>query len=167
MLRYDIVEGEVIMSAASKIYRQTTLGNVNEPVRRFVLENNMGAVWFAPVDVIVQQEPLRTRQPDLLFISNERVAIVLDGRVHGGPDLVVEILSSGNSRAEIQSKLADYALIEVRECWLVSPEGHTVEVLQLEAAEWRRLSIRGVGETVETVELPGLELPVFEIFQGA
>jgi Uma2 family endonuclease len=56
---------------------------------------------------------------------------------------VVEILSQSNSRADIESKLADYARIGVRECWLVAPQGRTVEVLELDAAEWRRLSIRG------------------------
>ena len=167
MLRYDIVDGEVIMSAAPNIHHQTTLGNVNDPVRRFVRENKLGGVWFAPVDVIVQQEPLRTRQPDLLFISNERADIIQDDRIHGGPDLVVEILSPSNSRRDIEEKLADYARIGVRECWLVAPPGNTVETLQLDGGEWRRLAIRGVGENVETVVLAGLELPVLEIFQGA
>ena len=166
MLRYDIVDGEVIMSAAPNIYHQTISGNINEPVRRFVRENKLGRVWYAPVDIIVQQEPLRTRQPDLLFISNSRAAIILEGRVHGGPDLVVEILSPSNSRADIESKLADYARIGVRECWMISPEGGTVETLQLYAGEWKRLAIRGVGENVETVVLQELELPVLEIFQG-
>ena len=167
MLRYEIVDGEMIMSAAPHIFHQTTLGNVNEPVRRFVRENKLGGVWFAPVDVIVQQEPLRTRQPDLLYISNARAAMILEGRVHGGPDMVVEIFSPSNSRADIESKLADYALIGVRECWMISPEGGTVETLQLYAGKWKRLAIRGVGENVETVVLQGLELPVSEIFEGA
>ena len=166
MLRYEIVDGEMIMSAAPHIFHQTTLGNVNEPVRRFVRENQLGAVWFAPVDIIVQRDPLRTRQPDLLFISNERLGFIQDGRVHGGPDLVVEIMSPSNTRAEIERKLADYTRISVRESWLASSEGGTVESLQLDNGEWKRLAIRGVGENVETVVLQGLELPVSDIFQG-
>ena len=167
MSRFDIVDGEVIMAAGPHIYHQTISGNINEPVRRFVREHGMGRVWFAPVDVVVQLDPLRVRQPDLLFISSDGAATIQDGRVHGGPDLVVEILSPSNSRADIESKLADYARIGVRECWLVAPDGQTIEVLQLESGEWRRLSIRGVGENVETVLLPGLELPVTEIFRDA
>ena len=167
MLRFEIVDGEVFMSAGSHIYHQTISGNINEPVRRFVREHGLGRVWFAPVDVVVQLDPLRVRQPDLLFISSDGAATIQDGRVHGGPDLVVEILSPSNSRADIESKLADYARIGVRECWLVAPEGQTIEALQLDGGDWRRLSIRGVGENVETVLLPSLELPVTEIFQDA
>ena len=167
MHRYDIVDGEMTMSAAPHINHQTASGNINEPVRRFVRDNALGAVWYAPVDIIVQREPLRTRQPDFLYISNERLGIIQDGRVHGGPDLVVEIMSPGNTRGEIERKLADYAHIGVQESWLASPEGCTVETLQLDSGEWKRLAIRGVGENVETVVLAGLELPVSDIFRGA
>ena len=167
MSRYDIVDGEVIMSAAPNVYHQTVSGNIYEPVKRFVRENNLGRVWYAPLDIIVDQVPLRTRQPDLLFVSNERANIILETRVHGGPDLVVEILSPSNSRADIESKLSDYARIGVRECWLLAPQGRTVETLQLDGGDWTRLAIRGLGENVETVTLQGLGLPVSDIFEGA
>ena len=164
LARFDIVDGEVIMSTAPNVLNQRTLRGTFRPLDRFVAEQGIGEILFAPVDVIVQADPLRVRQPDLLFISNERVDIIRDDRIHGGPDLVVEILSQSNTRADIESKLSDYAGIGVRECWLVAPQGRTVEVLQLDGGEWSRLSIRGVGENVETVVLQGLELPVSEIF---
>ena len=91
-------------------------------MERFVSEHRLGGVWFAPLDVIVRQEPLRVRQPDLLFVSNENSGILGD-RIEGGPDLVVEILSPSNNRVDVDSKLEDYAQIGVRECWIVSPQG--------------------------------------------
>ncbi len=166
MLRYEIVDGEMIMSAAPHVEHQRSLKRAFRPIDRFVVEHELGEVLFAPVDIIVQREPLRTRQPDLLFIINERLGIIRDGRVHDGPDLVVEIMSPSNTRAEIERKLADYALIGVRECWLLAPQGRTVETLRLDGGEWKRLAIRGVGDNVETVVLQGLELPVLDIFQG-
>ena len=167
MLRCEIVDGEVIMSAAPNIYHQRTIRRTFRPLDHFVADHGLGEIFFAPVDVIVRMEPLRVRQPDLLFISNERATIIQEDRVHGGPDLVVEILSPSNSRADVESKLSDYARIAVRECWLVAPQGRTVETLQLDGGEWNRISIRGLGETVETVVLIGLELPVSDIFQGS
>ena len=56
--------------------------------------------------------------------------------MEGAPDLVAEILSPGNSRGEIEEKLADYARLGVRECWLISPEARTVEVLALAEDAW-------------------------------
>ena len=167
-LRFDIVDGEVIMTAAPNPYHQRTLRRTFRPLDRFVNERGLGEILFAPLDIIIQRNPLRTRQPDLLFISNEKADIIIqDDRIHGGPDLVIEILSPSNSRAEIEGKLADYARISVRECWLLAPQGRTVETLQLDSGEWNRLAIRGIGENVETVVLQGLELAVTDIFQGA
>ena len=166
MSRFDIVDGEVIMSAGPTRPHQIISGNIYRPVHRFASEGGLGEVLYAPVDVVVRQEPLRVRQPDLLFVANENSSILGD-RINGGPDLVVEILSPSNSRAGIESKLADYARIGVRECWLAAPEGRTVETLQLDGNEWKRLAIRGIGENVETVVLQGPELHVSEIFEGA
>ena len=165
MIRCEIVDGEVIVAGPS-LNHQIISGNVNDPLRAFVRGNQLGCVVYAPVDVVVQRDPLRVRQPDLLFISNERAGIVQDDRIHEGPDLVIEILSPGNNRGEMEGKLSDYARIGVRECWLMTPIGYTVETLQLEDGEWRRLAIRGVGENVETAVLRGLELAVSAIFLG-
>ena len=168
MLRYDIVDGEVIMSAAPNPYHQRTSRRIFRPLDRFVTERGLGEVLYAPLDIIIQRAPLRTRQPDLLFISSESADVIIqDDRIHGGPDLVVEILSPSNSRADIESKLSDYARIGVRECWLLAPQGRTVETLQLDVGDWNRLDIRGPGENVETVVIQGLELPVSDIFEGA
>ena len=167
MLRYDIVDGEIVMSAAPHVEHQRTLKRAFRPIDRFVVQQDMGEILFAPVDIILQRDPLRTRQPDLMFVSNERASIIQDGRVHGGPDLIMEIISHSDTRAEIESRLADYASLNVRECWLVYPQIHAVEVLRLEGGKWQRAYIRGAGELLESAVLPGLELDIAAFFEGA
>ena len=165
MARFDIIDGEVIMSASPSFTHQMILANLHLLVHYFVNERQSGWVLFAPMDVIVQEEPLRVRQPDLLFVSNENRSII--GRhIHGGPDLVVEVLSPSNSRRDIESKLADYAQIGVLESWIVSPEGRTVEVLTLKDGSWERSSLHGLGDAVESTVLAGVTIPVSEIFTG-
>ena len=162
--RYDIVDGEMIMAPSPKRAHQTILGrHLRRGSRQFATENELGDVYFAPLDVVVQEAPLRVRQPDLIFVSNENSGILGDF-IHGGPDLVVEVLSPGNSRSEIESKLSDYAQIGVRECWLISPEARTAEVLQLDDGQWSRLFIRGVGDNLESAVLSGFSMPVSQIF---
>ena len=124
--RYDIVDGVMIMAPRPTLSHQTILRQLVRILDPFVRERQLGEVFFAPVDVLVRREPLRTRQPDLLFVSNERAGILGD-IVDGAPDLVVEVLSPSNSRADIEDKLADYAGLGVQECWLVSPEARSVE----------------------------------------
>ena len=164
--RYNVIDGELIIAGSSTRSHQTISGNVYRPVQRYVSEHGLGHVWYAPLDAIVRQEPLRVRQPDLLFVSNENSGILSD-RIDGGPDLVVEILSPSNSRVDIDSKLADYAQIGVRECWIVSPQARTVEALGLEGGQYSRLSLSGRGDIVESRVLSGFHMPVSQIFEGA
>ena len=161
--RYDILDGEMVMAPAPTFKHRIVLQRIFLPVYSFVTQQRLGVVVFAPLDVIIQTEPLRTRQPDLLYVSNENRHIIGD-MVHGGPDLVIEILPPGNSRKEIESKLADYASVDVKECWLASPEAGTIEVLTLDYGEWKRVALYGFGDNLESEVLPSLELPVSEIF---
>lgn len=161
--RYDILDGEMIMAPAPTFKHQVVSQRIFVPVYTFVTQQRLGVVLYAPLDVIIRTEPLHTRQPDLLYVSNENRHIIGDV-VHGGPDLVIEILSPSNSRKDIESKLADYASVDVKECWLASPEAGTMEVLTLDYGEWKRVALYGFGDSLESGVLPGLELPVSEIF---
>jgi Uma2 family endonuclease len=161
--RYEIVDGKMIMAPAPTLEHQTILRQLFRLLDPFVIEHQLGELLFAPLDVVIQREPLRTRQPDLLFVSKER-AEILKPIIEGAPDLVVEISSPSNNRAAMEAKLADYSRLGVRECWIVSPDGGTVEVLELSEGRWQRLDIYGLGDTLRSQVLEGLELPVSEIF---
>ena len=161
--RYDIVDGVLIKAPSPTKEHQEILGQLYYLLRQFLDDHRLGRVFIAPLDVVVERDPLRTRQPDLLFVSNER-AEILQEIVEGAPDLVVEILSPSNSRADIQDKLNDYAGLGVRECWLVSPEGRTVEVLIAAEDAWRRASLSGVGGSVISEVLEQFEVAVSDIF---
>jgi len=161
--RYDIVDGEMIMAPAPTLEHQRILLRLVLIVAPHVIKHELGEVLFAPADVLVQREPLRTRQPDLIFLSTERAGIT-GQTVEGAPDLVIEILSPSNTRANIEGKLADYALIGVKECWLVSPEARTVEVLTLAEGKWQRASLHGLGDSIQSSVLVGLELEVSQLF---
>jgi Uma2 family endonuclease len=161
--RYEIVDGKMIKAPSPTGGHQRLLRQTFKILDQFVIEHQLGEILFAPLDVLIQREPLRTRQPDLMFVSNEKSGIV--GQiVDGAPDLVVEILSPSNTRTSMEAKLADYSRLGVRECWLVSPEARSMEVLELSRGNWQRLSMYGLGDQVQSNVLPGLALPVAEIF---
>jgi Uma2 family endonuclease len=51
----------------------------------------------------------------------------------------------------------------VRECWIVSPEALTVEVVRLSPEVIQTLDIFGTGMTIGSEVLEGLILPVAEV----
>ena len=162
--RYSIIDGELVMAAAPNPTHQTIVLEIAMKLTSFVRERQLGRVFVAPLDVVIRREPLRTRQPDVMFIGQERRSIIGPQVIEGAPDLVIEVLSPTNTRQELQGKLDDYRTIGVREAWVVSPEARTVEVLQLASGAMQRLGLYGLGDLLASQVLPDLRLTVDDIF---
>jgi Uma2 family endonuclease len=171
MRRYEILEGKLIMSPAPTLYHQWITKKLLFALDHHVQIHRLGIVLCAPVDILIHQLPLQTRQPDVLYLSAERSGLTDGDSLIGmqllevAPDLVVEILSSSDTRRKVKEKLDDYQTIGVHECWLVSPEAQTVEVLKLTTENVERIGIFGTGQEISSAALPGLTLPVDDIFK--
>ncbi|MDV7396126.1 Uma2 family endonuclease, partial [Arthrospira platensis SPKY1] len=90
-------------------------------------------VFHAPFDVRLpkkgQPEVYTVVQPDLCVVCDQGK---LDEKgCMGAPDLVVEILSPGNTHREMREKYEVYEEAGVKEYWLVSPWDKTVLVYVL------------------------------------
>ena len=168
--RYEIVDGMLIMPPAPTADHQWIAGKIFVRLSSFVTERDLGVVLMAPVDLLIQREPLRTRQPDMLYLSAERTGIKGRADLQGiqyseiAPDLVVEVLSPSNTRRDIEDKLGDYRQIGVHECWLVSPQAETIDVLLLSSEEAATKATFGVDGTLRSEVLGDFTLPVREIF---
>ena len=127
-------------------------------------------VLVAPVDLLIRREPLRIRQPDILYLSADRIGITGRDELRGlqfleiPPDLVVEVLSPSNTRRDMEDKLADYRHVGVRECWLVNPEAETVEVIRMSLEEAATGAIFGVESSLRSEVLGDFTLPIRGIF---
>ena len=55
--RYDIIDGEMVMAPAPSLNHQTISRRILSRIDRFVTEHELGEVWFAPLDIIVQTDP--------------------------------------------------------------------------------------------------------------
>ena len=167
---YEIIDGEMMPSPAPTLAHQIIGANVFSPLSQYVKTKGLGVVLFAPVDIILQRDPLRTRQPDVLFIHKDNLpGTSLDDLeelqlLEITPDLVVEVLSPSDTKKVLVGKLADYQRIGVKECWLVSREAHSVEVLRLSVEKSERAGLYGLGETVCSEALIDFRLTVDAIF---
>ena len=169
--RYEIVDGVMLMPPAPTADDQWIMFEISKRLSSFVNERDLGVVLPAPVDLLIQRAPLRTRQPDILYLSAERTGIKGRNELRGlqfleiPSDLVVEVLSPSNTRRDIEDKLADYGQVGVRECWLVNPQTETVEIISLSLEEAATEATFAVDETLRSEVLFGFALPIGEIFQ--
>src|SRR5215217_1614082 len=123
--RLELIKGKIFkMSPAPNRRHQTILGHLHLPIGSF-FKNHYCQVFLAPFDVRLPKKNQNTSdgkiytvvQPDLCIICDESK---LDDRgCLGAPDLIVEILSPGNSRKEMDNKFELYEECGVREYWLV------------------------------------------------
>ena len=136
--RVELLKGKILeMSAPSPIHQEIS-GNLQGALFVF-LKNSRCKLYTAPFDVRFPQkgesQVYTVVQPDLCVVCDLE-KIDSKGCV-GAPDLVVEILSPGNSKKEMKSKFALYQEEGVREYWVVDPERELVFVYVAENKKFR------------------------------
>ena len=167
---YEIIDGEMMPSPAPIPAHQIIGANIFIPLSQYVRAKELGVVLFAPVDIILQRDPLRTRQPDVLFIRKDKLPGTSLDDLEGlqlleiTPDLVIEVLSPSDTQKVLDGKLTDYQQIGVKECWLVSRGTRSIEVLRLSMEKSERVGTYGVGETVHSEAITDFRLSVDAIF---
>ena len=163
--RYDIIDGEFhFMAPSPGWFHQEDMVEICVMLRSHVRRRGLGRVVAAPLDVIISKNPMRTRQPDVLYVSHARFRLV-DEILHCAPDLVVEILSPSNTARKIAEKLRDYAAIGVREAWIADRKTGTITVLHLQRGEFRETAAYRVGQRLRSKVLPELRLDVAKVFR--
>jgi Uma2 family endonuclease len=104
-------------------------------------------------------------QPDLCVICDLE-KIEKKGCV-GAPDLIVEILSPGNSRKEVIDKYEIYQEAGVKEYWVIYPAEQVLQVYSLENAIFVAKKPNAPGDMYESQLFPELQINVEAIFEGA
>jgi Uma2 family endonuclease len=161
---YQLIDGEFVMSPAPDLYHQDVSANIYDALKSLVRKRKLGKVYYAPVDVSLSEH--NTFQPDIVFVSNERMHILQGERIVGAPDLVVEILSPTTGYYDLATKKDTYEAHGVKEYWVVDPKGKTIEVF--ENVNGRFVSIVKEREKgiVSSHLLAELKLEVEEVFKA-
>jgi Uma2 family endonuclease len=119
-----------------------------------------GRACAAPMDVTLADHSVV--QPDVIYVSPARLAI-LQRRIDGAPDLLVEVLSPGTARRDRGEKLILYAQSGIREYWIVDPEVRQIELLVNEAG--RFVVAWPVAGLYQSQSLPEVHLDVAELWR--
>ena len=130
----------------------------------------LDAFTLAPAEVY--QDIITILSPELQRVVEPDLVVILGGRndiggliyVEGVPDIVVEILSSDRSH-DLVRKRQIYAEAGVREYWILDPRHDTVTLLELRGGVYVARAALAAGDTLTTPLLPGLAVPLADIFQ--
>ncbi|NBV23260.1 MAG: Uma2 family endonuclease [Proteobacteria bacterium] len=161
---FQLVEGKLFMTPSPEFYHQSVAGNIYFLLRDFLRSHPLGKVAIAPSDV--QLDFVNVHQPDVYFVSNERLGILTKQGPVGAPDLMVEVLSKSTARLDKGPKLRVYARSGVKELWLVDKEKKEVAIYRFAEAIGEPVAVVRGRQLLTTPVLPGLKLKLTEVFEA-
>ena len=161
----ELVEGTVYLPSPIRAKNHAGPHNCLGTWLGVYVSETSGAACFdnSTVRLDLDNEP----QPDLVLLklmaSGGQARISNDDYIEGAPELVVEVLSPANTRAERAEKLKDYESLGVPEVWVVSPEARSVEVLSLRDGRLSTTALLREGQ-IKPAHLPGVTIDIDAIW---
>lgn len=165
--RYELIDGELHVSTQPHWFHQRVCTRFLVILEAWNERTGLGVVNLAPGVIFSEEDAVA---PDVVWISHERLAAVLDqetGKVHLAPDLVIEVLSPGseNERRDKRVKLQLYSQRGVKEYWIADWRTQTIEVYRRADASLHLDVTLGPGDVLTSPLLPEFSAAVESLFR--
>jgi Uma2 family endonuclease len=163
----EIIKGRVYKLSAPKRVHQTISIRISSKIFN-LLEGQECKVYSAPFDVRL---PIKSRKnEDIFTVVQPDICVICDPSKQddagciGAPDLIIEILSKGNNKKELQNKYEVYEESGVKEYWIVAPESQFMQVNTLVNGKYQPSKLLTLGDEIITPILPSFVLNLDEVF---
>lgn len=149
---YEIIDGELFVTRSPHRRHQQISGKIFSVLDAWSARSDLGEPIIAPGIILSDADNVI---PDVVWITSERLALIEDeaGHLTGMPELVIEILSSGeqNIRRDREAKLKLYSVQGAQEYWIVDRFTKRLEIYRRENAQ---LVLQATLETADTLNSP-------------
>jgi Uma2 family endonuclease len=163
--RYEIIDGELLVTRAPHWKHQRVITKLIRSLSNWSIESNLGEVVTTPGIIFTEDDNVI---PDLVWISTERLARILDesGHLIAAPELVVEVLSAGsdNERRDREVKRKLYAIRGVQEYWIVDWKKQQIEIFRRDDRGLPLIATLFGNDNLSSSLLPNFEQSVAEVF---
>lgn len=161
--RYELVHGELVDMGNSGMEHGYIACLLVAELMAFVRRHQLGAVCDSSTAFTLKNG--NKRSPDIAFIDRERLKGLSRpprGFFEGAPDLVVEILSPGNTVEEMHQKIVEYFENGTRLLWKIDPSERCILIYRSpEPERLLRMGDQLEGEDV----VVGFVMAVAELFE--
>ena len=165
---YELLDGFVVMEPPASWPHGEIGGEVSYRIKSYLRRRPLGRVFDSSQGFSLPTGD--TVEPDVSFVSDERwnrLARPVRGFPAVVPDLIVEVLSPSTKRIDQEQKKRVYQRNGVREYWLVDPVSQSIRVLCWTADGYDEGRSFATVDTLTSQVLPGLQIPVAELFPEA
>lgn len=124
-VKVDLVGGELVDVSRPTFEHNELLANLIALLMPLIQKGKLGRLSFDTIVLLhPSEDPLA---PDLVFLSNERMQHLSGGRIHGVPDLVVEVTSPTTYSDDYGRKFMVYDRHAVPWLWIIDPADARIE----------------------------------------
>ncbi len=159
---YELINGMILKKQAPSPNHQNISGEINDIIRNFVKLNDLGKVFYAPIDVFFDN--YNHTQPDILFIKKAKSSIITPHGIEGTPDLIIEIISPSSIKTDRKDKFNLYLSFAVSEYWIVDPNNQSIEVYVFENGKYELQFFETGSGKIQSKTLEGLIFEIAEVF---
>jgi Uma2 family endonuclease len=163
--RYEIIDGELLVTRAPHWKHQKVITKLIQSLGFWSSGSKLGEVVTTPGLVFTDDDNVI---PDLVWISTDRLARVLDesGHLLAAPELVVEVLSAGsdNERRDREVKRKLYAIRGVQEYWIVDWLRQQIEIFRRDSQGLPLVATLFSSDVLTSPLLPDFQQSVAEVF---
>jgi Uma2 family endonuclease len=163
--RYEIIQGELEMTRAPHWLHQKTILKISTSLDNWSVKTKLGTVIINPGIIFSDADNII---PDLVWISNERLAVSIDdaGHLTNAPELIVEVLSDGfdNIRRDRETKLKLYSNCGVQEYWIADWRLKQLEIYQRNQGKLELVKTLLINDDLTTPLLPEFSCSLSQIF---
>ncbi len=167
---YELIDGEIHVSTQPSWHHQIVTTRLLTELEVWSRHTGLGVTNNTPGVILSNEDAVA---PDVVWVSHERLARLLreDDRLHGTPDLAVEVVSPGasNERRDREAKLKLYSVYGVREYWLVEWQTREVHVYRRMQGvpQLSLVQTLGEGDMLTSPMLPGFACELALVFGAA
>lgn len=136
--RAEVLNNILYMPLTPSFEHQDISMDISAQIFSYVKRLNLGKV-ICTLDTYLDEN--NAVQPDILFIANENLDIIQNGKVRGVPDLIIEILSPGDRKYDLKLKKDRYEAAGVKEYFAIDQKTKEVFGFWLEGKKYISLDI--------------------------
>lgn len=131
----ELVRGRMIVRDSPSGFHGKVAARLLYLLAHHVYSHHLGVLFGQDTGFQIAANPDTVRAPDVAFLRAERADLIMPtGYPRTAPDLVVEILSPGDRRGEVQAKVRDWLKSGVSLLWVIDPKRVTAKVYRADGS---------------------------------
>lgn len=163
--KLELIAGVLYMSPPPGYLHNNAVSRLNRLLNDYLIKTaNQGTLYFPRAGIV--RGPNSWVEPDLFYVAAETTAASDPNypQYLSTADLVIEVISSSTAVYDRNTKADIYAVLGVKELWLVDETAGIIELRSLEGNRYAPSVVFERDDYLKSVVLPGFEVKVSSVF---